>query len=49
MRRQERALRPEPLGRVLSAFLEAYFSAYVDSGFTAQLEARLDEVAGERG
>lgn len=46
MRSEGRTLRPQPLGRVLSAFLEAYFGTYVDYGFTAGMEEQLDEVAG---
>jgi DNA topoisomerase IA len=44
--RQGRALRAEPLGRVLTAFLASYFPRYVDYGFTAGLESRLDDVSG---
>ena len=46
MRREGRSLQPEPLGRVLSAFLESYFGRYVDYSFTAKLEEQLDEVSG---
>jgi DNA topoisomerase I len=44
--RQGRALKAEPLGRVLTAFLAAYFPRYVDYAFTAGLEAQLDDVSG---
>uniref|UniRef100_A0A061RF57 DNA topoisomerase n=2 Tax=Tetraselmis sp. GSL018 TaxID=582737 RepID=A0A061RF57_9CHLO len=40
-----RALVPSSKGRVLTAFLESFFSSYVDYGFTASLEAQLDEIA----
>lgn len=44
--KQGRALRAEPLGRVLTAFLASYFPRYVDYGFTAGLESQLDDVSG---
>jgi DNA topoisomerase IA len=44
--RQGWALRAEPLGRVLTAFLASYFPRYIDYGFTAGLESRLDDVSG---
>ena len=33
-------------GRLLSAFLGAYFGRYVDYGFTASMEDSLDAVSG---
>lgn len=42
------ALEATPLGRVLSAFLTAYFPQYVDYSFTANLENQLDEISGGR-
>lgn len=33
-------------GRLLSAFLRAYFERYVDYGFTAAMEDSLDAVSG---
>ena len=33
-------------GRLLSAFLAAYFQRYVDYGFTASMEDSLDAVSG---
>lgn len=33
-------------GRLLSAFLAAYFQRYVDYGFTAAMEDSLDAVSG---
>lgn len=45
--RKGRALRAEPLGRVLTAFLTSYFPRYLDYGFTADMESLLDAVSGE--
>jgi len=44
-----RSLEATPRGRLLAAFLGAYFGRYVDYGFTAALEASLDAVSGARG
>lgn len=44
--KHNKALKAEPLGRVLTAFLAAYFPRYVDYGFTAGMEAQLDDVSG---
>ena len=44
--KEGRALRSESLGRVLAAFLESYFPAAVDYGFTCDLEQQLDDVSG---
>ena len=46
MSKQGQALHAESLGRVLTAFLQAYFPDFVDYGFTSSLEAQLDEVSG---
>ena len=46
MAKEGRALRPEGRGRVLTAFLQAYFAAYMDYGFTAGMEDQLDAVSG---
>ncbi|EFN55927.1 hypothetical protein CHLNCDRAFT_145197 [Chlorella variabilis] len=46
VRKEGRALHAEALGRVLTAFLQAYFPQYVDFGFTSSLEEQLDEVSG---
>ena len=46
VRRQGQALHAESLGRVLTAFLQAYFPNFVDYGFSSTLEAQLDEVSG---
>ena len=46
MSREGRTLRAESLGRVLTAFLQSYFPAAVDYGFTCALEQQLDDVSG---
>ena len=47
--RADRQFRPTELGCVVNDLLVANFSAIVDTGFTAQMEEALDEVAsGER-
>lgn len=45
VRKEGRTLHAEPLGCVLSAFLEAYFDTYVDYGFTSRMEGQLDDVS----
>jgi DNA topoisomerase-1 len=48
-RAEGRVLRATPLGRCLAAFLgRGAFARYVDAGFTASMEASLDEVAAGR-
>ena len=43
-----KALHPEDRGRIVTSFLESFFSRYVEYGFTAHLEEQLDQVsAGE--
>jgi DNA topoisomerase-1 len=43
-----KALHPEDRGRIVTSFLESFFSRYVEYGFTALLEEQLDQVsAGE--
>ncbi|CAL8469975.1 g9517 [Coccomyxa elongata] len=44
--KEGKTLKPKSRGRVLTEFLVAYFPRYVDSGFTASLEDKLDGVAG---
>ncbi len=46
VKKEGRTLVPESRGRVLSAFLQHYFSDYVDYDFTATLEDQLDLVSG---
>ena len=49
VRVEERRLRPEEIGEIVTDFLVKYFSEYVDLAFTAGMEEGLDEVArGER-
>ena len=44
----KRKLTPEPKGRLVIAFLENFFERYVEFGFTADLEEKLDRIsAGE--
>ena len=39
---------PEDRGRVVTAFLENFFSTYVQYDFTADLEEKLDDISGGR-
>jgi DNA topoisomerase-1 len=41
----KRRFTPEDRGRLVTAFLVAYFERYVDTGFTAGLEEQLDEIS----
>jgi DNA topoisomerase-1 len=45
VRVEKRALIPEDRGRVVTAFLESFFSKLVEYGFTAGLEEKLDEIS----
>ena len=36
---------PEPLGRLVTAFLENFFKQYIEYDFTAKLEQQLDDVS----
>ncbi len=45
VRLEKRALIPEDRGRVVTAFLESFFTRYVEYGFTAGLEEQLDRVS----
>ncbi|WP_297370478.1 type I DNA topoisomerase [Acidocella sp.] len=42
---ENRRFIPEDRGRLVTAFLTSFFAHYVDTGFTAQLEDQLDQVA----
>jgi len=42
---EKRRFIPEDRGRLVTAFLVSFFEHYVDSGFTAGLEEKLDEVS----
>jgi len=45
VRLEARRFMPEDRGRLVTAFLTSFFSRYVDTGFTANLEEQLDEIA----
>ena len=45
MRIDKKRLVPEDTGRLLTAFLESFFTRYVEYNFTADLEEKLDEVS----
>jgi DNA topoisomerase-1 len=45
VRLESKRFRPEDRGRLVTAFLVAFFDQYVQPGFTAALEDRLDDVA----
>ncbi len=48
VRLEGKALHPEDRGRIVTSFLESFFTRYVEYGFTAGLEEQLDQVsAGE--
>ncbi len=42
---EKKRLEPEDKGRLVTAFLEAFFKRYVEYDFTAYLEDRLDQVS----
>jgi DNA topoisomerase-1 len=48
VRKDKNRLIPEDKGRLVTAFLENYFSQYVGYDFTAKLEDELDDVSGGR-
>jgi DNA topoisomerase I len=45
VRLDKRRFIPEDRGRLVTAFLVSFFEHYVDSGFTAALEEKLDEIS----
>ena len=45
VRLDKKRLVPEDTGRLLTAFLESFFTRYVEYNFTADLEEKLDEVS----
>ena len=45
VRLDNRRFIPEDRGRLVTAFLVSFFENYVDTGFTAMLEGKLDEVS----
>jgi DNA topoisomerase-1 len=48
VRLEKRRFVPEDRGRLVTAFLASFFERYVEYGFTAQLEERLDDISGDR-
>ena len=45
----KKRLVPEDKGRLLAAFLESFFTRYVEYNFTADLEEKLDKVSNHEG
>ncbi len=45
VRQEKRRFIPEDRGRLVTAFLVSFFEHYVDTGFTASMEEKLDEIA----
>ena len=48
VRLEKRRFEPEDRGRVVTTFLESYFTRYVAYDFTADLENSLDDISGGR-
>ncbi len=48
VRIENKRLHPEDKGRIVTAFLESFFTRYVGYDFTAGLEERLDEVSNHQ-
>jgi DNA topoisomerase-1 len=48
VRLESRRFVPEDRGRLVTAFLASFFDRYVAYGFTAEMEAKLDDVSGGR-
>lgn len=48
VRLDKRRFVPEDRGRLVTAFLENFFARYVEYGFTADLEGKLDDISGGR-
>ncbi|MCR0981021.1 type I DNA topoisomerase [Roseomonas populi] len=48
VRLEQRRFVPEDRGRLVTAFLVSFFERYVDTGFTAALEEKLDDISGGR-
>ena len=46
VRLEKRRFIPEDRGRLVTAFLVSFFEHYVDTGFTASMEEKLDDIAG---
>ncbi len=49
VRLEKRRFIPEDRGRLVTAFLVSFFEHYVETGFTAQMEEKLDDIAGGAG
>ncbi|HME23226.1 MAG TPA: type I DNA topoisomerase [Acetobacteraceae bacterium] len=45
VRQEKRRFIPEDRGRLVTAFLVSFFEHYVDTGFTAAMEEKLDDIA----
>jgi DNA topoisomerase-1 len=48
VRLENKAFVPEDRGRIVTAFLSAFFRRYVEYDFTASLEEQLDDISGGR-
>ncbi|MDX2102962.1 MAG: type I DNA topoisomerase [Alphaproteobacteria bacterium] len=48
VRLEQKRFIPEDRGRIVTAFLSAYFQRYVEYDFTADLENQLDDISGGR-
>ena len=48
VRLEARRFVPEDRGRVVTAFLSSFFERYIEYGFTAELEQKLDDVSNGR-
>jgi DNA topoisomerase-1 len=48
VRLEKKRLIPEDRGRIVTAFLTNFFDRYVQYGFTADLEEKLDDISGGR-
>ncbi len=48
VRLEKKRLIPEDRGRLVTAFLTNFFERYVEYGFTADLEEKLDDISGGR-
>jgi DNA topoisomerase I len=45
VRYEKKRFEPETKGRIVTAFLQAYFDMYIEENFTAKLETQLDDIA----
>ncbi|MEK7646688.1 MAG: type I DNA topoisomerase [Patescibacteria group bacterium] len=44
--KENKSIRPTDTGDVVSSFLEEYFPSYISDSFTAEMEDKLDDIAG---